>query len=94
MEGAVERKRMNTEEYDKILPKILEKIASDGKEKYLPENTPIFMQWIVKDLELLEPSRHPLPNTKTYPYQQRLYNWAKARARAFNLFILCWLRLK
>lgn len=44
-------------------------------------NAPILMQWIVSSPERLnkeaEPGRHPLPNTETFPYRQRLVNMAK-----------------
>ncbi|WP_339045729.1 hypothetical protein [Candidatus Mesenet endosymbiont of Agriotes lineatus] len=45
MESSTTKQIMDTEGYDKILPKLLEKITTEDEDKYLSENTPIFMQY-------------------------------------------------
>ncbi|OEY86445.1 hypothetical protein BIY23_03965 [Wolbachia pipientis] len=44
--------------------------------KFLPEETPIAMLWLVKDPAELKSDQLPMPDNERYPYKARLLNWA------------------
>ncbi len=52
--------------------------------KFLPENTPIAMLWLVKDPTKVRSDRLPLPDNERHPYKARLLNWAES---LFTIFL-------
>ncbi|KJV68881.1 hypothetical protein [Candidatus Neoehrlichia procyonis] len=49
----------------------------NNKNQIIPDNVPILMFWMVKNISLLKNDHLPLPDNDKYPYKQRLLNWAK-----------------